>query len=290
MSSDIKHKTEPDISAESFEKITSARIQWDRTREHIWEEMEKKLSVAKPPRVIAFSRPIGRLAIAATIAVLAGISAFMQIYSKTIQAEAGRHAVCNLPDGSQVQLNAESRLSYKPLLWRFTRKVSFEGEGFFEVVAGNKFNVVSELGTTTVLGTSFNVYSREKVYRVTCLTGQVKVSEHITNTMVVLKPGQKAALNQEGRLEVHFIDDAEQHISWLHDKFYFTAAPLPEVFEEIGRQYGVNIHLNDSLDNTYTGTFLRTLTVDDALRLVCRPFDLYFTQTSDDEYIVSGGN
>lgn len=61
-----------------------------------------------------------------------------------------------LPDGSVVRLNSVSRLSYKPLGWYFSRSAELSGEAFFEVEKGSKFTIYSMLGSTSVLGTSFN--------------------------------------------------------------------------------------------------------------------------------------
>ena len=124
----------------------------------------------------------------------------------------------------------------------FSRKVSLEGEAFFEVNPGKKFEVTSKFGKTVVLGTSFNIYSRNSNYQVTCVTGKVRVIENTGKNEVVILRGQKAALNPQGILDVQTGINTEQTISWLENKLSFTSVPLQQVFEEIGRQYGVVIH------------------------------------------------
>ena len=78
-----------------------------------------------------------------------------------------------------------------------------------------------------------------------------------------------------------------QSLSWLNNKFSFTSIPLPKVFEEISRQYGIKIKVSEGIDNIYTGTFNKSTSVENVLNLVCRPFNLKFTKKSENEFIIS---
>ncbi len=40
----------------------------------------------------------------------------------------------------------------------------------------------------------------------------------------------------------------------------------------------------ENLENTYTGTFRRNTSIEQALNLVCKPFNLKFSRKSKDEY------
>jgi ferric-dicitrate binding protein FerR (iron transport regulator) len=184
-------------------------------------------------------------------------------------------------------MNAQSMISYKPLLWKLSRTVKFEGEAFFDVTKGKKFGVVSEKGKTVVLGTTFNVYTRSSEYQVTCISGKVKVTEPVGNRTVTLGPGEQAELINDGTLAIQSGIDTDRIISWLNNRLSFTSAPLRKVFEEIGRQYGVVISIPEDLENTYTGTFVKDSSIENVLNLVCRPFNLYFTPESDNEYSIT---
>lgn len=282
-------KQQPERSKEDLEMISGSRIDWGKSKEQIWAELEKKIDSEKPvTRVIM--RPWIKLAIAASFVIVAGIAVFIQVYTKTIGVPAGQHSDINLPDRSCVRLNAQSTLSYKPLLWRFSRRITFEGEAYFEVQPGKKFEVVSERGSTVVLGTTFNIYSRNDEYQVTCVTGKVKVTQTFNQKEVILNPGQKAAINPEGIMDVQSGINTELSLSWLNNRLTFTSMPLPRVFEEIGRQYGIAIFIPDDLDLTYTGTFRKDSSVEKALNLICKPFNLTYTRKSDNEYVISRGN
>jgi transmembrane sensor len=281
-----KHtEQQSDFSKEITEMISGTYISWEKSKEKVWPELERKIEESYKVRVI--SRPYLKLAMAAVLTLLVGISVFMQLYTRTIENPAGQHFNIYLPDNSLAHLNAQSTLSYKPLLWRFSRNIKFEGEAFFEVQQGKKFKVTSGKGKTIVLGTSFNIYSRDNDYQVTCVSGNVKVVERISKKEVVLHPGQKAELSPGGMLEIKSDVDTEQTLSWLANRFSFTSELLSKVFDEIARQYGIKISIPGDMDNTYTGTFMRSTSVEHVLNLVCKPFNLEFTRKSEDEYIIS---
>ena len=210
-----------------------------------------------------------------TILLLIAVFSVFRFYTTTIQSPAGQHLTASLPDGSTVELNAQSKISYKPLWWRFSRTVNFEGEGFFKIVKGEKFSVSSKLAKTVVLGTSFNIYARGAKYEVSCYTGKVKVVTKSKNEGV-LSPGYKAKLSLDGKVVIYKSENNESSISWIDNKFIFTAIPLHMVFEEIERQYDVQINLPEGIYFSYTGYFTKDKPIEEVLALVCKPFGLTF--------------
>lgn len=270
-----------------MEILMGTYIDWGKSKEQAWSELEKRMEPVPTGKTRVMFGTWMKIAMAALVALLIGFSVFMQLYTKTITAPVGQHASLYLPDLSTVELNAQSTISYKPLLWKFSRKVRFEGEAFFSVQKGKKFQVISERGITNVLGTSFNIFSRNYDYQVTCISGNVKVTETRNSQAVVLNPGQTAIINPDGSLEVHSDISEEQVLSWLDNKFNFTSVPLIKVFEEIERQYGVGISIPEHLDSIYTGTFFKNTSVEQTLDLVCKPFHLTYTLKSKDEYIIT---
>lgn len=284
-----KHiKSKSDHFNDPLELFSGTFIDWGKTKEQIWAELEKNIE-GEDVKTRILIRPWMKIGVAAAFALLFGVAAFMQFYTKTITVPAGQHSSVLLPDGSLVQLNAQTTLSYKPMMWLFSRNVNFEGEAFFKVNPGKKFQVISESGKTVVVGTSFNIYTRNNNYQVTCITGKVKVVETKGNKEVLILPGQKAAVNPEGTFDVQSDVNTSQSVSWLENKLSFTSVQLQKVFEELERQYNVIITAED-LDFTYTGTFRRDTSVEMALQLVCKPFNLKFSQKSKNEYAITRNN
>ncbi|MCU0471761.1 MAG: FecR domain-containing protein [Bacteroidales bacterium] len=282
-----KNKEQNHFSKETETMISNTHILWGKSKEEAWTELEKKIDTVPSAGKIIFFRPGMKIAMAAGIALLIGISALARFYTKTINVPMGQHAEIYLPDNSRINLNAQSTISYKPLLWKYTRTVKFEGEAYFDVMKGKQFEVISGKGKTIVLGTTFNIYSRNSDYQVTCISGKVKVSGISGNQDVILNPGQQTALNAEGTLVIQSDIDTNQTLSWLNNKLSFTSVSLRKVFEEIGRQYGVLINIPEDLEYIYTGTFIKESAVENVLNLVCRPFNLEITRKADNEYLIT---
>ncbi|MBN1182193.1 MAG: FecR domain-containing protein [Bacteroidales bacterium] len=291
MATEKKHNnTKNDLSKDALDMIGRSSISWDDDKEQIWAKMEQKMEGSKAARTRVMYSSWLKVAVAAVFVILAGLPLFMYLYTKTLTVPAGQHSSLLLSDKSKVELNAESKLSYKPFWYKFSRTIDFEGEGFFEVQPGKKFVVNSEKGNTVVLGTSFNIFSRKSEYKVTCVTGKVKVTENTNKKEVILQPGQRAELNIEGELELKENINTEQILSWKDNKFIFTSAPVSIVFDEISRQYGVTISTSEEFKNTYTGYFNKGNSVESVLNLVCKPFNLKYTKKSSNEYVITKGN
>jgi ferric-dicitrate binding protein FerR (iron transport regulator) len=236
----IDFNNNPDSHAEFF---SNTKIGWDKSREEIWVEMEKKLGNAAAIEETAGLIRLQwvRYAVAALFLAFAAIAIVMQVYVKKVIVPEGQHAEVMLPGNSSVKLNAASVITYKPLKWVLERKVTLDGEAFFEVEPGRKFEVVSSMGTTAVMGTIFNIYARDTVYEVTCITGKVGVSGSVTENTVMILPGEKVSLYVSGNINIDRDINAFETVSWIEGRLSFTSAPLHEVFDEISRQFGVVI-------------------------------------------------
>ena len=190
-----------------------------------------------------------------------------------------------LPDGTEVWQNAGTTIKYPAHFTKNNRQVILTGEAYFEVTKGNKFRVESANGTTVVLGTSFNIYSRRDEYRVSCFTGSVRVISP-TNLEVVLSPQYKATIEADGQITVSRENNGPAANSWINGMFSFKARPLRLVFDEIERQYGVDIVLQGEGNYLYTGYFSRNKPVEEVLELVCKPFGLTFARNSEKSFEV----
>jgi ferric-dicitrate binding protein FerR (iron transport regulator) len=266
---------------ESF--FRDIEIPYKKSKEDAWAEIQQKFSSVPAPRIIFFKANRLTSGIAATIILLAAFFSLLRFYTTNIYCPAGQHLSHILPDGSSVEMNADSKLTYKPFWWRFERQVGFEGEAFFEVKKGSNFKIVSLLGHTQVLGTSFNIYSRENEYFVTCYTGQVMVTS-LTSEEVILSPNYEARINPDGNIIVMKEAKAGISHSWINNRFIFTSRPFDLVLKEIERQYGLTVILQVNQDYFYTGYFSKNKPVEEVLDLVCKPFGLTFVRISEREY------
>jgi len=274
-----------------FEKVKEhLEIPYIKTKVEVWAEMESKL-VALPParKTNLFERSSFRLAIAAMLVLMLGIAGLMRFYTVKIETLPGKHQLVNLPDGSSVLMNAGSALKYHKYMWRFSRSISFRGEGFFEVVKGSPFTVISDHGKTRVLGTSFTIYSRDDSYRVACLTGKVLVADADNLHEVVLEQNQKAELEQNGEFDIERNINPTSTTTWIQNKFVFTSAPFAEVLNEVERQFDVTITWPQGMDINYkyTGNFSREQNIEQVLDFVCRPFGIKYIKIKTNVFQLS---
>lgn len=207
------------------------------------------------------------------------------LYTRKVSAPAGEHLELTLPDGSKLTLNAESKVTYKPLMWKISRSVSMEGEIFFEVVKGSEFSVKSDNGNVKVLGTSFNVYSRENGFSVSCLSGKVVVESELSNennqVKTILEKGEGVAFRKESAPAVMAEDVVATSASWREKEFYFTHRPLDEVLKEVSRQYGIEIEYNNESDLYYTGNFSMKGSPEEVITIITLPFSLGYEKTEN---------
>jgi len=267
---------------------------YTRSEEDVWAELSKvidekdsKVRTLKP----VYSKDIFKYAVAAVVAIMIGLPMFMRFYTNTIYVGYGEHAEVMLPDDSKVDLNADTKLSYHPYWWKFNREVKMEGEAYFEVTKGNSFTVKSEMGETTVLGTSFNIYTRDNAYTVACLTGAVKVSDYTSD--VVIKPNQKADLVENNGLVVYDNVPVKDAVSWINNEFIYTGEQLSKVISDIELQYNIHISFSKSVrvdTFTYTGSFDRSLSAENVLYFVFKPFGLKTMEKGKGEYEIAYEN
>ncbi len=156
----------------------------------------------------------------------------------------GSTKTLRLPDGTEVMLNAGSRLSYPKHFDGERREVSLYGEAFFKVKknAHRPFIVKSGSVNTTVLGTQFNVrhYGKEAP-KVVLVEGRVMLSDSIGTNNVTMLPGQSATLSQQGGFVLTEDKDIERTISWTNGYQYYDDISLENMLNEIGRWYNVDV-------------------------------------------------
>ena len=125
--------------------------------------------------------------IAAIFVICFGIYFYTTTLDTTTNTLVSQQKTIALPDASEVHLNSKSTITFNASQWDDNRSVSLDGEAFFKVATGKRFDVKTNLGTVTVLGTQFNVKHRNGYLEVTCYEGKVSVKTNTKKT--TLLPG-----------------------------------------------------------------------------------------------------
>ncbi len=180
--------------------------------------------------------------------------AYDSLTTETLVTQTTDFRTLQLPDGSTITLNAGSQIKYKKDFNTDHRSLTMTGEAYFDVQNGNTpFVIQTNQGQVTVLGTSFNVRSREDGFEVGVNEGIVKVSND--SKSVILHKGQMIEVDSK------FDEKNLQNISytnypdWMHEKLVCEQTPLSEVCDEIERTFGISFEFaNPSFsDITVTG-------------------------------------
>jgi len=188
-----------------------------------------------------------------------------------------------LPDHSQVVLNAESELKFSEANWNDHRIVNLNGEAYFKVAKGKTFDVVTSQGIVTVVGTEFNVNERDNYFEVQCYEGIVKVvAGDISRT---LQAGDTYRI-----LNSQFSESKMNTLipQWTQNVSMFKAIPFKEVILEMERQYDITISVeNVDIDRLFTGGFTHD-SVKDALFSITQPMELSYKTNASNDIIIYG--
>lgn len=249
--------------------LASWETPFSKTTEAAWNELEPKLTHDSVVVKGFFDNKRSKTALlaAASVALLLAVMFWPSTTMREVASISQETIV--LPDNSTMILNAHSKAKFAES-WSVERKVELDGQAFFQVNKGEKFTVVTANGEVEVLGTSFDVSSREKSFRILCHTGKVKVTA-LSNSLVLL-PGQSAEVKNDMLVQGSF--DVEQS-DWRKGEFSFKEEQLSNVFEEIERQFNVEIKANGIEDRFFTGRFTNK-NLNEALETVCLPMGLKF--------------
>lgn len=279
---------EPEVLA-FLDKASELQFpEWKKTKDDIWNAIDAATeTVEQEKKTFKLWPLLGGLA-AAVVLFFVGLSVFKgndpQLVTNPVEIATtiGEFEQVTLPDGSQVSLNSNSTLSYS-VDWN--RTLTLEGEAFFEVTKGSKFTVNTTGGTVEVLGTSFNVFAREKDLVVACKTGKVKVEVAEKKYAKVITPGE-TVLSKRDTIKMLKIEPLMIG-KWQTGEFYFENRPVIEVLDEIQRQFQVTIKTDSLEDKVFSGYFINTASLDVVLSMVCEPLNLSYNIVDGKDVVVT---
>lgn len=186
-----------------------------------------------------------------------------------------------LPDESQVTLNSLSELSFNGDKWEDGRNVELIGEAYFDVAKGKRFDVITPVGTISVLGTEFNVMVRDSIFKVSCYEGLVKVVHNNTTTRL---PAGKA---------YHFLNNTPKvtdvvlaQPKWLQNLSVFDGATIEEVFKALENEYKIQVVM-DQIEGTakFTGAFEHD-NLNNALKAITQTLNLTYEFNTEKTVII----
>lgn len=173
--------------------------------------------------------------------------------SRIYAASYGERKSISLPDGSVVEINANSVLKLGKHWDNGIREVWLQGEAYFKIekkpTTNTKFTVHTEDIDIEVLGTHFNVNSRNEATRVFLEEGTVRLRMKENSDSVqelLLVPGDLALVNKENHEIIRQkMVQAKSVTSWKEGYLVYDSSSLEEVIRDIQNTYGKKVHLYD---------------------------------------------
>ena len=219
--------------------------------------------------------------IVALILISLGVFMFYQENNSVVEfVEKGHKSTFVLPDNSEITLNSDSELKYKDKNWENNRILHLTGEAYFKVAKGKKFEVNTNLGKVTVLGTQFNVKARNNRFDVVCFEGKVKVNYN--DKTIILKQSDKVSFENNDLIIQK--KTAETMPSWLENEIVFDQEQLKNILEEIERQYNISIKCDlESTNQLFTGEIPNN-NIEVALQIIATTFQLKTKKVSNFQY------
>ena len=202
----------------------------------------------------------------------------------TVSTKKGSKTRIQLPDGTQVWLNADSRITYNEKFLGAVREVELTGEAFFDVSRDESrpFIIHTDAIDVKVLGTSFNVrsYANEKNTETSLIHGSVEITlvKSPDRKKIILKPNDKLIVRNDAgtvakdtdneggktppvlmleKINYKKADNSAVETLWVMNKLAFDDDPLEDIALKIERWYDVKVIITDEKlkKESYTATF-----------------------------------
>jgi len=191
-----------------------------------------------------------------------------------VSTDAGYKASVNLPDGSKVWLNGDSKITYGGDFKGKTREIYLTGEAFFDIAKDKTrpFIIHTRTINLKVLGTSFNVrtYENDKETETALVHGSIEVTlRNNPDKKIILKPGEKllvknspagdslskyknSEVSEEDepiavltKMRYYGSDSSIVETSWTKNRLVFNGERLDKIALNLERWFNVSVVIND---------------------------------------------
>jgi len=189
----------------------------------------------------------------------------------------------SLPDGTVVQVNADSR--FEIVLATFNkqkREVWLTGEAFFDVAKNPEKPFIIHTGRmqTTVRGTSFNVkaYPQLSEYVVSVRSGKVEVSEG-AHTYGLLTHNKQLAYNTANRTVQITESNWEDAAGWTKGRLVLNGAGVEELRLRLRQQFGAEVTCKGGAlaGQRITGTFDPSSKLTDVMTTIATIYNIHYS-------------
>jgi transmembrane sensor len=206
---------------------------------------------------------------AAGVVLLAGIGFGLKHFAptpvvSTYETPVGGRETLRLADGSEIELNTDTRL--RTAVTRDHRTVWLDkGEAYFRIAHDPAHPFVVNAGerNVTVLGTRFTVRRDSRTLEVALIEGRIRfdAKDEPAHMPIDLEPGDTITATKNAVTLAHVSKDTlDTNLSWRRGVLVFDRTPLSEAVRELNRYNTEKVVIADAqtAETTIGGTFEAT--------------------------------
>ena len=249
---------------------------------------------ARPSRWLSTTRML--VAACAVLAVAVGVLAYRQVSAAPMQTkplevitEATNRSKLQLPDGTQMHLNAMSALTYNLDTKKKERVVHLDGEGYFEVAPDKNtpFKIITNGMEVLCLGTKFDIknYKEDNSAKVILKEGSVKVTSGTQE--IIMEPGTCVTYDKvTGNLTQSKVqkDSARE---WISGYSYYHNENLENIVNELSRTYGKRFVITSpEIGNETFSGYLGRGALDDVLEALAMASGISYKHVNDSTVLI----
>lgn len=210
-----------------------------------------------------------------------------------LETKAGERKKIILIDGTEIWLNAASRILYPEKFDETQRLVELvEGEAYFNVTHNKQhpFKVITPNRMyTKVLGTSFiiSAYAESNTVSVMVTSGKVAVGKD-NKELAKLEKGQVLSMNKiTSAVNNSKTDNAD---AWTRDQLIFNGHSLTDVAKVLSRAYGINVTISKNVNGNLKcrGNFNLNQYPQEIVKVLCSLHGLSYSSMKDKIIIKPG--
>ncbi|MFH0895261.1 MAG: FecR domain-containing protein [Bacteroidota bacterium] len=285
--------------------LQQTRVEEQTDVDQEWEMMKVKLQSPSGPKTIPLYDPeeeereqkihfrkIFRIAAAILVLAVSSFFAWQYLFRENIAEHkltaSQKPLEAKLPDGSHITLNNGSTLTYPEKFTGGNRKVSLQGEAYFQVQPDKEKPFIISAGnfSVEVLGTSFyvNTGMNGDTAMVVVNTGRVAVYKNDKpSERIILEAGDKTIISTTVKPLEKKVNDDINYLSWKTGKIDFRNDRLDKITYTLSRIYRTQIKLtNPDLSNCrITGTYNTDMKLEAVLNVLKETLGVEYKKTSE---------
>ncbi len=248
--------------------------------------IEETRSNVRPIQPVFLYQNIWKIAASLVLLIVGLFSVvyFTQLQKKTLITDLETTGL-ELRDGTLVNINKHSYITYPVRFRGGERRVILKGEAYFDVAQDlhNPFIVQAQDVEIKVLGTSFFISAVKDAPKVEVMVSSGKVA--------LIAPDMQQLALDAGRKGVYFREENQliedeitdpNYLSWKTRFIVFENTRLAEAFKVLENTYGVTFLIADAAVGNcrITATF-SDKSIDDILAIISETFEIRFTRTNN---------